>query len=94
MSDNLHRTRIGECGIDRRQANAQGIMGVAGANRDMVNGISNAVTGAVGAGLNYAQFNKLIAANAGRTAGTAGTTNNNTMQIQGDKPEYGPITYP
>lgn len=73
------------------QANAQGIMGVAGANRDMVNGISNAVTGAVGAGLNYSQFSKLIAANAGRTAGT---TNNNTMQIQGDKPEYGPITYP
>jgi len=54
------------------QAQAQGIVGVAGANANMVNGIANSVTGAVGAGLNYAQFSKLIAANAGRGGG-AGT---------------------
>lgn len=44
-------------------AQAQGIQGVAGANANMLTGISNATTGAVGAGLNYAQFQSLIAAN-------------------------------
>ena len=45
------------------QAQAQGIQGVAGANAGMVTGIANSVSGAVGAGLNYMQFQNLINAN-------------------------------
>ena len=52
------------------QAQAQGLVGVAGANANMVSGVANSITGAVGAGLNYSQFQNLIAANrpATRTA--------------------------
>jgi hypothetical protein len=50
-------------------AQANGMMGVAGANRDMVNGVSNAVTGAVGTGLSHGQFERLIASN--KPAGSA-----------------------
>jgi hypothetical protein len=39
------------------QAQAQGILGVAGANRDMAYGIANSVTGAVGMGLQQNQWN-------------------------------------
>jgi hypothetical protein len=45
------------------QAQAQGIQGVAGANANMVNGIANSVSGGIGMGLNYNQFNKLIESN-------------------------------
>jgi hypothetical protein len=45
------------------QAQAQGIIGVAGANSNIATGIANAATGAVGAGLNYSQFQSLINAN-------------------------------
>lgn len=51
-------------------AEAQGILGVAGANRDMAYGISNATTGAIGAGLNYAQFKSLQSANTAIPTGT------------------------
>ena len=52
------------------QAQAQGLAGVAGANANIASGIANSITGAVGAGLNYSQFQNLIAANrpASRTA--------------------------
>lgn len=45
------------------QAQAQGLAGVANANAGMAAGVGNAVTGAVGAGLNYAQFQNLIESN-------------------------------
>lgn len=56
-------TNIANNQIGVGQAQAQGIMGVAGANANMANGIANSVTGAVGAGLNYKQFQSLINAN-------------------------------
>jgi hypothetical protein len=49
------------------QAQAQGILGVAGANIGMANGISNSLTGAAGMGLEYMQMEKLINANTPRT---------------------------
>jgi len=52
------------------QAQAAGIQGVAGANANLVSGIANSVTGAVGAGLNYLQFKNLIAANKPLPTGT------------------------
>ena len=53
------------------QAQAEGIIGVAGANANMATGVSNAITGAVGSGLNYMQFKNLLNANAPyRTSGT------------------------
>lgn len=51
--------------IGAGQAQAQGYMGVAGANADMAKGVANSLTGAVGQGLNYTQFQNLIAANRG-----------------------------
>ena len=45
------------------QAQAQGLLGVAGANANAASGVANAATGAVGAGLNYYQFQNLINAN-------------------------------
>jgi hypothetical protein len=50
------------------QAQAQGYLGVAGANANAASGVANAVTGAVGAGLNYAQFQNLINMNQPKTA--------------------------
>ena len=45
------------------QAQAQGYLGEAAAKSNMVAGVANAATGAVGAGLNYYQFQNLINAN-------------------------------
>jgi hypothetical protein len=45
------------------QAQAQGILGVAGANAGMATGIANSITGAMGTGLNYIQMRNLINAN-------------------------------
>jgi hypothetical protein len=45
------------------QAQAQGLLGVAGANKQAAYDISNSVTGAVGSGLNFLQMQNLINAN-------------------------------
>lgn len=45
------------------QAQAQGLMNVAGANAGIATNIANSVSGAVGTGLNYYQFQNLINAN-------------------------------
>jgi hypothetical protein len=45
------------------QAQAQGILGEYGSRANTAAGVANSVTGAVGAGLNYAQFQNLINAN-------------------------------
>lgn len=45
------------------QAQAQGYTNIAGANTNIATGIANSVTGALGAGLNYYQFQNLIKAN-------------------------------
>lgn len=49
--------------LNKGQAEAQGLIGVAGANANAATGVSNSLTGAVGAGLNYYQFQNLINAN-------------------------------
>lgn len=51
-------------------AQAQGLLGVAGSNANAATGVANSVTGAVGAGLNYLQFKNLIAANSPTPTGT------------------------
>lgn len=50
--------------IGAGQAQAQGLIGVAGANADMATNIASSVNSAVGTGLNYMQFQNLIKANA------------------------------
>lgn len=58
------------------QIQGQGIMGVAGANAGMATGIANSITGAVGSGLNYMQFQNLINANKPNTPYTPTPVNN------------------
>lgn len=62
------------------QAQAQGIMGVAGANAGMATGIANSISGAVGMGLQYNQFENLINANKG--SGVAGSNAQNAQRTQ------------
>jgi hypothetical protein len=47
--------------IGQGQAEAQGLYGVAGANRDMAYGIANSITGAAGTYLGYKQWDKFRA---------------------------------
>ena len=78
------------------QAQAQGLVGVAGANANMATGVANSISGAVGAGLNYAQFQNLISANSGYggatggTTGTSGVTNRNGFNV--NTPSYDPYS--
>lgn len=56
-------TAIGNNQVGLGQSQAQGIMGVGQAKANTAVGIGNSVQGAIGAGLNYMQFQNLINAN-------------------------------
>ena len=79
------------------QAQAQGYQQVAGANANTAAGIANSVTGAVGAGLNYAQFQNLINMNnpnasgqtsAGLSSRTAAQRYGNNIDVYGTPGRY------
>lgn len=76
-------------GQAQAQAQAQGLYGVAGANANTATGVANSVTGAIGTGLNYAQFQSLIAANNTRPpAGTNPTPTGTASFPQGATTAY------
>ena len=52
--------------IGQGQARAQGVLGSGEATANMISGVTNSVTGAVGMGLQYSQMNKLIESNSMR----------------------------
>ena len=54
---------VGNLQVGQGQAQAQGYQGVAGANANAASGVANSATGAIGAGLNYYQFQNLIQSN-------------------------------
>lgn len=67
-------SQVAQNQVGMGQAQAQGILGAANANAGMVAGVSNAVTGAVGMGLQQAQWDKFLSGLNNRNNATAAPT--------------------